>query len=303
MYVAAVDPKENEGRGIDNVHDIGKSLTLKQLAEVVQKMCLYISIHDPDSAAYAKSIDDYVDGTYGLNLDYSFQRRFGVTEDRKYFDQHRKWIEHVEKHILRPAYTNEGSNEDVTRHQHLLICLAYVGFSTVVSQFSAEPWIEPYPESYIFGLFIAIVRAVCGNEYGAEYDSRSPTYQIFRTTRTEDIGLDGLITSILLSSYYSDCGLNYTLAESTTSRLWDTDSSGYKKMLENNAVNIQTYGFIQRNVDDAARKHAMRDGDATMSGQTMEPTQDAGEEEIVRLTRELQEAYDEVDAEVDVALA
>ena len=232
MYVAAVDPSENEGRGIANENDIGKSLNLKQLAEVVQKMRLYISIHDPSSAAYAKSIDDYVDGTYGLNLDYSFQRRFGVSEDRNCFGQHDKWIERVEKHILRPADTNEGKDGDATDRPHLLRCLAYVGFSTVVSQFSAEPWIEPYPESYIFGLFIAIVRAVCGSEYGAEYETRSPTYQIFRTTRIEDIGLDGLITSILLSSYYSDCGLNHTLAESTTSQLGDSDSPAYMKNAE-----------------------------------------------------------------------
>ena len=69
-------------------------------------------------------------------------------------------------------------------------------------------------------------------------------------------------------------------------------------MLRDNAVNIQTYGFIQRNVDDAAQKRAMRDDDATMSGQNVEPTQDAREEEIARLTRELQEACDEVDAEL-----
>ena len=48
----------------------------------------------------------------------------------------------------------------------------------------------------------------------------------------------------------------------------------------------------------AAQKRAMRDDDATMSGQNVEPTQDAREEEIARLTRELQEACDEVDAEL-----
>ncbi len=252
VFVAATNPDRNSQPSDDTHEHVGKGLTLAQLRQVTDAMRKYIDVKDTSKEAIdlAKKIDCQR-GSLGSKINYKKQRLYGGGVGKDNFTKHKYWVERVDEIYLDWAKRLREQEPQLPISKHLQRCFAYVGLSGNVLTRAPRHWTGGSSESPLFGLFAATTEMLFGDDYSVE----EFTYQILKTTRVEDIGLDEIIISILTSSFLWDGGLNFTHAGSSRGRLENRNDPNFDQQnLQANAESIQRSGLTQTNVEHATTK-------------------------------------------------
>ncbi|KAK5207975.1 hypothetical protein LTR41_006487 [Exophiala xenobiotica] len=125
-------------------------------------------------------------------------------------------------------------------------CLAYVGLGINTLERATNHWSHKGRESPLYGLYTATIWTNYGDLFGVqEY-----TYQVFKTTRIEDIGLDEIVASVLLSAYPWEGGLSYTWAGSSRGATGNRDNRAYTDGLTRNGLSIHNSKFLDDSIQD-----------------------------------------------------
>lgn len=133
---------------------------------------------------------------------------------------------------------------------YLQMYLAHSGLATNVLTRSSNHWGYYGSDSPLFGLASATIHYHFGDAFSVE----DHTYQMFKTTRVEDIGLDEMTTAILVSAYPWDCGLSYTWAGVSTGNPASRSDPAFLDGIQDNAESIQRSGFLDLNIQDTKQK-------------------------------------------------
>lgn len=232
-----------------NPESAGLGLSMKQLIKVTQHMRTYISPNKKESVALAKAID----GAKGSSLssteiDYKAdQRRYGSGQFRDVFESHRFWLDTFEHCFLYWAL-HEAETDDPQLTENLLRCLVYVSLASNVLARAKDHSTHRGNESPVLGLFTATIKHLYSNEFNVD----EFTYQIFKTVKIEDVGLDEIITGVLSSAYPWDCGMNVAHCGGGTTP--DRTGCGYLQGLAENARRIRESGIQEQNIKESADK-------------------------------------------------
>ena len=180
-----------------------------------------------------------------LNIDYTSQRKYGRGPRKNDFSKIDWWIDRMQDEILSltgPGYYNKDD--------HMKRCLAYVGLASRVRNRALSHTSQRREESKLFGLFMSVLRY----KFGDYYDTETYTYQIFRTTRIADIGLDEIISTELVSGHPWDGGLNFTWAGVSTGNHAARTHPDYIRQLKESAEFIRNSGFQEENIEISISK-------------------------------------------------
>ncbi|KAL2419661.1 hypothetical protein ABEF95_000450 [Exophiala dermatitidis] len=247
-YLAAADPRRNTQAEQTAILNIGRAQTLSELQKVAHSMREYIDIENANATARAKAraIDRERGGT-SAQLDYSRARRYGSGAKKNKFDRHTWFLDNLDRTILNWSKDRRRSHLLDT---HMERCYVYVGLSKNVLGRVTGHWAIGKPDSNLFALLAAVFKFHFGNRYEVEDFS----YQVLKTTKVEDIGLDEILTSILTSSYLWDGGLNTVHAGVNIGSRKHWEDPAFIARLQENAESISRSGFIQRNIQDSIHK-------------------------------------------------
>ncbi|KAK5545173.1 hypothetical protein LTR25_000180 [Vermiconidia calcicola] len=246
VFLARTSSTKSSQVSPDQAQLAGRGLTPHELMKVVADMRDYIDTSRPKSSELAQDIDQLKRGP-NLDLDYSFgQRRYGGGERRDLFDMHERWLKTIERSVLRQYRALQGTDKHGLLDLPFLRCLAYVGLGINTLERATNHWSHKGRESPLYGLYTATTWTNYGDLFGVqEY-----TYQVFKTTRIEDIGLDEIVASLLLSAYPWEGGLSYTWAGSSKGATGNRDNRAYTDGLTKNGLSIHNSKFLDDSIQD-----------------------------------------------------
>ncbi|ETN41181.1 uncharacterized protein HMPREF1541_03116 [Cyphellophora europaea CBS 101466] len=250
-YVSRVNPMLSTQANPSTITHVGKGLTFNQMIRVLETMRKYCDFDDPESLEIATAIDESWPDAAKLRLDHACERRFGDTTAaaRNSLEKTIEWLDKLQFHLKQLRDQLKGSPDEHRRfEEHLLRCLVYVGLGRNTAKRGGDHRFQMANESPIFGLYLATVQ-YCFGDY--VYDIEDSTYQVFRTVRVENIGLDEIVASLLLSSYAWDGGLNCTHAGSSLGNNVDRSDLLYVQRMEDSARSIRMSQFQPENLMDA----------------------------------------------------
>lgn len=245
IYVARTCPTRSSQLSADDGQHAGRGLSLRQLNTVVELMREYMDLDSVNSVSLAKNIDTQK-GEPSLELDYRNQRRYGGGGDYRVFEIHRKWLDHVERNVLEDYRRQLGTSQEHMLDVPLQRCLPYVGSADDTLSGAVHHWTHEGRESPLYGLYTAVISFA----FGEQFNVQDYTYQVFKTTRIEDIELNEKLVTTLLSGDPWDGGLCYTHAGPSESSSAERDTMASPEELESNAMSIQNSGFLDESIKD-----------------------------------------------------
>ncbi|KIW09963.1 hypothetical protein PV08_11739 [Exophiala spinifera] len=250
VYIALTDPKTQTQPGQGTRNHIGRSFSLEQLSTVVDELKEYINVDTASvqSQEKAKAIDAKL-GQVKAPIGYKHARRYGSGSDRTGFNKHQGFIERIEEMYWKYSAELLEEGKHHLLRKPLERCFAYVGLAVNVQNRVPQHWSVNKSGSPVLGLMRALASYLFDTQYGIEESS----YMIFRATRSDDIKLLEIVTSILASSFIWDGGLNITHAGTSIGASDWSDPRVVDKM-QKFADNISQSGMMDRHIADDDEK-------------------------------------------------
>ena len=180
-----------------------------------------------------------------LAIDYTSQRKYGRGPRKNDFEKIQWWIQRMQDEsvdLIGPSLYN--------KNDYMKRCFAYAGLASNVRDRGLSHTTQRGEESKLLGLFMSVLRY----KFEDYYDTQNSTFQIFRTTRIADIGLDEIISTELVSGHPWDGGLNFTWAGVSVGANAVRTHPDYLRQLQNSAESIRNSGFQDENIAQSISK-------------------------------------------------
>ena len=230
--------------------DAGKGLTLNEMITVIKTMETYIDIGKQQSEELAREIDS-VFGSDISGIDYKEQRRFGGGMSQDNFVEHRLWLRKLSE-IYGPKHDAlKGTENEYLLDEPMARCFAYIGMAQSPLSRAPHHWQPKESSSPLWALFYSTVRHLCKDKYLA----RLSTYQIFRSIREDETGLEEIVLTTLMMNLGRHGGLNYCWAGGA---LRSVDDQKIQKSLEF----LREHDQRDANIQDAVEKLKRYENDA-----------------------------------------
>lgn len=169
-----------------------------------------------------------------------------------YEDYLEVWLQELEFSFLteaRKRYNDDPS--DPWLHAPFTSGPPYVGLSHHSLRRCGEHWgLTNRSEGIVFALLAGAVQ----RRYKGRFAMQQSSYQVFKTVRKSDIGLDEIAASVALGSYVEDTGLNISYAGVQTGSSISTSDEDHRRVHARHALEIQESEFLAANIAESHAK-------------------------------------------------
>lgn len=223
----------------------------RQMLEVIDLVGLYVDIENPSSAEVARDIDRQFHRNID-KIDYATQRYYGGGTDHDQFDKHRLWT--ISWDAALDGFRDEVDSVDESGLDDFLSrSFPYPGLAGDVGQRYSQHLGFSKTTSRLMGL----IRAIMEYKYPQMFGVDGFFFQVLRTVKVDDIGLDEIITCLLVSGMPWDGGLNFDWPGSSTGRKDGRGTDEYLRKLRESEHFISKHGFQERHVDESLEEYSL----------------------------------------------